>query len=247
MSSRRHGRESNDPRSNGPRSNDPRSRDSGTNGPRPTDDRPQPGASGIEGQNQPEIKRLNEILAEIRLEIEKIYPLKEERVERVKRQNDRINRMKRDKRPKKEIEKATKELEARVDDMEGILKVLDQTRDVEEESPNNYTDHVLGSPPKGIRCPAITDRPRSRRARWEAQERVNVLNERLDGIRAEIDEIYRKRGEKEERVRRAKDVLKRLKAKRQPKRRDIEAAKGTLRRRVRDLKEIKRILKQTKR
>ncbi|CZR44183.1 uncharacterized protein FPRO_13963 [Fusarium proliferatum ET1] len=92
-----------------------------------------------------------------------------------------------------------------------------------------------------------TDRPRSRRAQWEIQERISVLNRRLNSIRAEIDEIYRRRDENEKRVRRAKDEVKLLKGKRRPKRRDIEEAKETLRRRNRDFKEIKRVLKQTKR
>ncbi|SCO09011.1 unnamed protein product [Fusarium fujikuroi] len=92
-----------------------------------------------------------------------------------------------------------------------------------------------------------TDRPRSRRAQWEIQERTSVLNRRLNSIRAEIDEIYRRRDENEKRVRRAKDEVKLLKGKRRPKRRDIEEVNETLRRRKRDLKEIKRVLKQTKR
>lgn len=92
-----------------------------------------------------------------------------------------------------------------------------------------------------------TDRPRSRRAQWEIQERISVLNRRLNSIRAEIDEIYRRRDENEKRVRRAKDEVKLLKGKRRPKRRDIEEAKETLRRRNRDFKEIKRVLKQSAR
>ncbi|CVL08220.1 uncharacterized protein FPRN_13348 [Fusarium proliferatum] len=92
-----------------------------------------------------------------------------------------------------------------------------------------------------------TDRPRSRRAQWEIQERISVLNRRLNSIRTEIDEIYRRRDENEKRVRRAKDEVKLLKGKRRPKRRDIEEAKETRRRRKRDFKEIKRVLKQTKR
>jgi peptidoglycan hydrolase CwlO-like protein len=57
------------------------------------------------------------------------------------------------------------------------------------------------------------------------------LNRRLSSLRAEIDEIYRRRDEKEKRVIRAKDEVKRLKAERRPKQRDIEEAKETVRRR----------------
>lgn len=84
---------------------------------------------------------------------------------------------------------------------------------------------------KGPDAPRSTERPRSRRARWEIQERINVLNRRLSSLRAEIDEIYRRRDEKEKRVIRAKDEVKRLKAERRPKQRDIEEAKETVRRR----------------
>ncbi|KAF5669371.1 hypothetical protein FCIRC_9314 [Fusarium circinatum] len=100
---------------------------------------------------------------------------------------------------------------------------------------------------KGSDARRSTDKPRSRRARWEIQERIDVLNQRLHSVRAEIDEIYRRRDEKEKRLRRAKDEVKRLKAKKRPNRRDIEEAKGTLRRRKRDLKDIEGALKHTKR
>ncbi|QGI69826.1 hypothetical protein CEK26_002158 [Fusarium fujikuroi] len=87
---------------------------------------PQPSGprSNTEGPNQQEIKNLSERLAAIRLEIEQTFLLKEER---------RIERMERERRPKEEIEKEKKELKYRVADMEGIIKVLEQTRVGEEE------------------------------------------------------------------------------------------------------------------
>jgi aminopeptidase-like protein len=76
---------------------------------------------------------LSERLATIRREIEQTFLLKEERVKRVNRQYERIKHMERNRRPKEEIKKEEKELGKRVDDMEGLLKVLAQTRDGEEE------------------------------------------------------------------------------------------------------------------
>lgn len=108
MPSRRHRKESNDPQPNGPRSN-------------------------TEGPNQQEIKNLSERLAAIPLEIEQTFLLKEKRVKRAKSQWQRTERMERERRPKEEIEKEKKELKYRAADMEGIIKVLEQTRVGEEE------------------------------------------------------------------------------------------------------------------
>ncbi|EMT74259.1 hypothetical protein FOC4_g10002741 [Fusarium odoratissimum] len=143
MSSHRHRRESNDPRSrdsrpNGPRPMEPRpsgprTMDPRSNEPRPIDNQPQPGASGVRGPREIGNDRFNEELARVRLELEKIYIQKAKEVEEVKEMNERIDRLKHDRRSKKTIEKAKEELRKMVDTMERTILMVEQTRQEEED------------------------------------------------------------------------------------------------------------------
>ncbi|KAF4503599.1 piccolo [Fusarium agapanthi] len=111
------------PRTMGPRSNDPQL----------TGGQPQPGASGAGGQNQIEITSLSKRLAEIRLQIETIYPLKAEQKAKVQSQKKRIAQMERDKRSAKSLHQADEELRKRGATLRGTERELETARLEEEE------------------------------------------------------------------------------------------------------------------
>ncbi|KAF5582241.1 copper radical oxidase [Fusarium pseudocircinatum] len=83
----------------------------------------------------------------------------------------------------------------------------------------------------------------------ELKKREDILKrtkKELEMARDKEEKVFMTRWEGEE-TQKGKDEVKRQKAKRRSKRRDIEEAKETVRRREHDVKEIKAALKQTKR